>query len=131
MNKNISNNNYNEDNYSHSKSNYIYQNNQNIKNKLFNQESYNAINTNNSIPFKSPLSTNINYEKINLQKQFGNSTNISNPYEDFRKITSTDENSNNNRDSKQVKIKTMTKKNYLEEGPKVLNRMNDNIYTFS
>ena len=106
-------NNYNNtNNFSHIRSNYINPNTQKVNNNLFqNQQSFNINNTNNSVAFNSPLSTNINFNNIS-QRQFDNSSNFSKPYEDFSKTLSsqTVDTSINHRDSKAVKIKKITKK---------------------
>lgn len=93
-------------NFSHSQSNYIYpsSNNSNLYNT---QQSSNTITTNSSIPFKSPLSSNINYDNIKHQRQNFNLGKESNQLDD--------ESSLNTKDSKQVKIRTITKKNQEDE----------------
>ena len=126
---NNNNNNNNSNNYSHSRSNYIYPNNQKLNNNNFqNQQSLNINNINNSIAFKSPLSTNINYNN-NPKSQIDISSSYNKPYEDFSKTLSnqTIDTSTNIRDSKAVKIRKITKKPMSKTNNPNMNINNKNI----
>ena len=98
-----------------SQSNYFGQNSKTINNNTYgSQLSANVRNINNQMDYKSPLSANINYENLNSfnsQKIFDNSSSMSKPYGNFSKTLSnqTYDSSVNNRDSKAVKIKKVTK----------------------
>ena len=125
-NYNNNNNNNFTNNISHSKSNYINPNTQKSNNNIFqSQQSLNINNSNNSIAFNSPLSSTINYNNIS-QRQLDISSRNNKPSKDFSKtlLNRTNDTPTNNRDSKAVKIKNITKKPIYNSYSQNMNRNN-------